>query len=364
MRTSGKLISICRIVVGACALSVLLTSCAVVGPKSIRAGRLAYNEAITETNNQQMLMVVVHRRYEEVGSLLAVTNVTANVNVTARSGIQLGFGASDDFAGNLVPFSLGAVYEENPTISYTPVAGAKYIRQLMSPVPVAVLAQFVRTLTNAPAIYTALVSSVNGIANPDFLFSPDKPDPRFGRLVTIMTELSRAYRLHWAEDPERAGSFSVVIDHYAPTHAAEVGELLGLLGLPAPEDPSRPVILPVALALDGREFGGIGITTRSVFDLVEILSAAIELPEEDQENGTTASYPPSGAVGRELRIRRADARPEHAHVAVNYRDVWLYIDQNDQATKQFFRLLGTLWSIAIAESATSVAPVLTVPVSR
>jgi hypothetical protein len=41
---------------------VLLSGCTVVGPKSISSGRLAYNEAISETNNQQMLMVMVHNR--------------------------------------------------------------------------------------------------------------------------------------------------------------------------------------------------------------------------------------------------------------------------------------------------------------
>jgi hypothetical protein len=53
-------------------------------------------------------------------------------------------------------------------------------------------------------------------------------------------------------------------------------------------------------------------------------------------------------------------------VAVKYRNGWFYIDERDQATKQFFRLMGTLWSTTIAESASEVtsAPVLTVPVSR
>jgi hypothetical protein len=233
--------------------------------------------------------------------------------------------------------------------------------------PVATLAQLTGTLVNPDyVVYAALVSNVNGIYNPDFLFSSTEPDPRFSRFVAIMAELTRARRLHWIEDPQQHGSFSVVIDHYAPTYAAEVNELLRLLGLSAPESLSPPVILPVSLALDGRGTGGIGITTRSVWDLVEILSAAIEVPEEDQRNGVIASFPPVGLVGRELRIGHASSRPEHASVAVKHRHVWFYIDEKDQATKQFFRLLGTLWSVTIAESAgkASAAPVLTIPASR
>jgi len=103
-----------------------------------------------------------------------------------------------------------------------------------------------------------------------------------------------------------------------------------------------------------------------VFRLVEILSAAVEVPEQDQGNGVTTDYPAPGTIGRQLRIRHAKARPEHATVAVQYRDGWFYIDDHDQATKYFFRLLSTLWSVAVAESAakSSAPPVLTIPASR
>ena len=366
MKPSRHQTSIGRNLLTACVLGCLLAGCTVVGPAAIRSGRLAYNEAITETNNQQMLMVVLNNRYEERGSLLAVASVTANVSVTTITGVQLGFGDSDNFSGNLVPFSTGAIYEENPTISYVPVAGAKYARHLMSPVPVTTVAQLTGTMTNPAYIYTALVESVNGIYNPVFLTSPAEPDPRFNRFVTIMAALTLTRRLHWVENPQQSDSFSVVITDYAPTYMAEVNELLELLGLPVPGDPSAQIILPVSLALDGRASGGIGITTYTVWDLVELLSAAIEIPQEDQQNGVARSYPIAGLAGNSLRIGYAEARPRHAYVAVKHRNVWFYIDEKDQATKQFFRLLASLWSVTIAESASkgSAAPVLTVPVSR
>jgi len=355
-----------RNLIAACMVGCFLAGCTVVGPSAIRSGRLAYNGAISETNNQQMLMSVIQNRYEETGSLLAVTSITANVRIKTSTGIQLGFGDSDSYAGHLVPFSAGAAYEENPTISYTPVVGAEYARQVFSPVSISVLALMTGALTNPSYVYNALVSSVNGIRNPDFQFSPTDADPRFSRVVTIMTTLTQAHRLHWIEEPSQAGSFSIVIDRYAPTYTAEVRELLDLLGLPAPTDRSAQVILPAFLALDGRDYGSLGITTRSVGDLVEILSAAINVPEEDLRNGVATTYQPLGLAGRELRVHHSKTRPEPAAVAVQYRDGWFYIDETDQATKRFFRLMAALWSVTIAESAHkgSAAPVLTVPVSH
>ena len=355
-----------RIAVAASVLGSLITGCTVVGPAAIHSGRLTYNEAISETHNQQMLMVIIHNRYLEQGSLLAVASVTANVRVATQTGVQLGFGNSDNYTGNLVPFSASAIYEENPTISYTPIAGQQYLHQLTSPVPLVVLAQLAGTLVDPAPVYTALVSSVNGIYNPDFLFSSVEPDPRFSRFVTIMTELTQMHRLHWIEDQQHSGKFSIIIEHYAPTYTARVDELLGLLGLPATKNHSRPVVLPVSLALDGRATEGIGMTTRSVLRMVEILSAAVELPEQDQRNGATLDYPPPGMLLKALRIRYTKVKPDPAAVAVQHRDGWFYIDDNDQATKGFFRLLGALWSVTMAESAAKglAAPVLTVPVSR
>lgn len=350
----------------ACVLGCLLASCTVVGPTAVRSGRLAYNEAIIETDNQQMLLLAVRSRYGERSNLLAVASVTANVSITASTGVELGFGDDDSYSGNLVPFGAGVTYEENPTISYTPVGGDRYARRLMSPVSVGVVAQLTGTRINPQFIYNALVASVNGIRNPDFLAVPTEADPRFSRFVTIMTELTRAHRLHWIVDPEQQDHYSMVIEHYAPDFAAEVHELLRLLGLPTPQQPSSRIVLPVRLALHGHQAGVVALDTRSVYNLLEILAGAVEVPERDRTSGVTMDYPPPGAAAAELRIRWAEAEPEHASVAARYRGGWFYIDDRDQTTKQFFRMLGTLLAVAIAEGNVSgpAAPVLTVPVSR
>ncbi|MEN8129633.1 MAG: hypothetical protein ABFS45_05440 [Pseudomonadota bacterium] len=355
-----------RAAVAACVLGSLLTGCTVVGPAAIHSGRLAYNEAIIETDNQQMLLVVVRNRYGERSNLLAVASVTANVRIATNAGIEAGVGDSDNYSGNLVPFSAGFIYEENPTISYTPVGGEQYARQVMSPVSVTSLAQLTGNLADPAPVYYALVLGVNGIYNPDFLSPSSTPDARFVRVVKIMTELAHAHRLHWVQDPRQGDRFSIIIDHYSPDYADEVNELLTLLGISTPANGSSRITLPVSLALDGQDSGGIGITTRSVFDLLEILSGAVEVPEQDQASGVAVSYPPPGMVGKQLRVRHSRTEPGHASVAVKYRDGWFYIDEKDQATKQFFRLLTTLLSVNIAESTgrASAAPVLTVPVSR
>lgn len=358
--------SVYRTALATCLVGSLLAGCTVVGPAAVHSGRLAYNEAIIETDNQQILLVVVRNRYGERSNLLAVASVTANVRVTTNAGIEAGVGDSDNYSGNLVPFSAGVIYEENPTISYTPVGGEQYASQMMSPVSVTSLAQLTGNLADPAPVYYALVSSVNGIYNPDFQSPSGSTDVRFVRIVTIMTELASAHRLRWVQDPQQADRFSIIIDHYSPDYEDEVNELSTLLGLSVPENRLSRIVLPVSLAVDGRDSGRIGITTRSVFDLLEILSGAVEVPEQDLARGVAISYPPPGMVGQQLRVLYSKSEPGHASVAVKYRDGWFYIDETDQATKLFFRLLTTLLSVRIAESTgkASAAPILTVPVSR
>jgi len=366
MQPNHDLIQIGRNLLTTCVLGSLLTGCSVVGPSAITNGRLDYNDALLRTDNEQLLMSVIRNRYQERPSLLAVASVTANVRISASTGVELGFGDQESYSGNLTPFSAGAVYEENPTVSYVPVQGEKYSRQLFAPLTVPQLAQMSGILFNPVNIYTTLVSNVNGIRNPDFLFAPNASDPRFERFVAIMTRLTRAQCLFWMEDPVHDGRLSIVIDRYAPAYTAEVRELLELLGLPAPKASSAQVILPVFLSLDAHETGGIGVITRSVFDLVQILSASVEVPEEDLRKGVIETYPPLGLSGKGLRIRHSKSRPEHATVAVQYRGGWFYIDESDQMTKQYFRLVTSLWAVAIAENTSSAhsTPMLTVPVSR
>ena len=341
--------------------ALAIAGCAVVGPAALRNGRMAYNEAIIATNNQQLLMVAVHNRYEENASLLFVSSVTANVHTTTTAGVQLGYGSTDNYAGNLVPFGAQVIYEENPTISYTPVAGAKYLREVMTPISLVTLAQFSGTFIDPAGTYWSFLSSVNGIRNPDFATAP--ADARFARFVDLMTQLGQAGCTHWVEP--QPNTAAIAIENCTSREDASVQDLLSLLGIAKAYSPGSRLVLPVSLDAQGTARGDITVTTRSLIDLVEILTAAIEVPDEDLRSGAAAQSPPAGLIGTRLRVAYSKTSPANAAVAVAYRGGWFYIDERDQTTKRFFRLLSTLWTIAMAENTgSSGAPVLTVPASR
>jgi len=349
-----------------CVVMWALSGCAVVGPKSISMGRADYNEAINKTEDEQMLLSIVKGRYGETFSLLAVNGVAANVRFRANAGAEVGIGPERDYLGNLVPFSGGLAYEENPTITYAPVHGEKYLRQLLSPIPLTLLVLIVRSGTNPSMYLTMLANRINDMGNPDFLEAPSAvPDTRFQRFVKLSGELDRAGVLQLVEDPRKEVPFDILITGYAPAHYEKVREYLTFLGIPMPREESKDIVLPVYFAVKGEKWGGIAISTRSTFDLIEVLRAAIEIPQEHANAGLARRYPTPGMAGKDIRIHTSKDKPERAAVAVNYRGYWFYIDDTDMHTKLFYKMVRTLWSVSIAAAADQkTAPVLTIPVSR
>ncbi len=349
-----------------CFVLFAISGCAKVGPRSISMGRADYNEAINRTEDEQMLLSIVKGRYGETFSLLAVSGVAANVRFRSNAGVEVGFGPGENYIGNLVPFSGGLAYEENPTITYAPVQGEQYLRQLLSPIPLNTLVLIIRTATYSDYYINLFVNRINDMRNPDFIETPSSgPDLQFKRFLELDKELARAGILQWVEDPRKDIPFDILITNYAPVYTDKVREYLTLLGLPVPAEKSKDIVLPVYFAVKGRHLDGIAISTRSTFDLIEILRAAIAIPREHADAGLAIDYPAPGLVGKNIRIHATKDKPKGASVAVTYRGYWFYIDETDVHTKLFYDAVRTVWSVSIAAgSDQSAAPVLTIPVSR
>jgi len=337
-----------------------------VGPQSISMGRANYNEAINKTEDEQLLLAIVKGRYGEISSLMAVSGVAANIRFASKAGAQVGIGPSNNYTGNLVPFSAGLIYEENPTITYVPVHGERYLRQVLSPIPLETLLLFIRGARNTHATYlTMLANRINNLQNPDFLTPPAKLDRRFQRFVELNKTLSGAGVLQWVEAPGKEVPFDLIITGYAASHMEQVNEYLKLLGLAMPSDVTKTIIIPVCFSIKGGDWDGIAISTRSTYDLIEILREAIEVPEEHVAAGL--AYPSSipGLAGKGLHINTSGEKPEGAELSVKYRGYWYYIDPSDMYTKLFYRMVRILWSVSIAAGTDQkAAPVLTIPVGR
>ncbi len=344
----------------------MLMGCTTLGPQYIATGRAAYNEVINYTEDQQMLMAIVRNRYGETISMLAVTNVTANLRFNAAAEAQFGIGPPPSYEQNLVPLSTGLAFEDNPTISSVPIEGQEQFDRLMSPVPLSVVVIFARSMEHRRLPLLMLTQSINHVRNPNFIHSPmSGHDPRFLRMVDRMIKLNETGHLDWALDAREEDAFSIVIRNHEPRRTEEIGVLLGLLELDQKVDDSKPRVVPVYYAIEEPLSGGIAVTTSSIYDLIEMLSASIDVPEKHRKSGLAINYPPPGLAASEVRIARSDTAPQKASVSIKYRNWYYYIAETDQPTRLMFRILRTLWKDRIASTTQfQTAPVLTIPVGH
>jgi len=326
----------------------------------IRAGRPAYNSAILATGDEQLLQNIVRTRFYDSVGFLAVASVTANVAVTASATVQAGFGPSGNYAGNLVPFSGVLTAEQNPTISYTPLAGDELLRHLGAETTMERAFLMLNSAATPEQVWNMIVRRINNLRNPDF---PDPPlltvDPRFEQVVATASLLQRRGVLSWVQLTGKQNGYGLVIHSYLPSNLREVEKLLSLLGLQQSQVPAGDdIVIPVQLSVGSPDPGSIAIETRSLFDMLRIAGATIELAPDTSGVGR---LPAPGPAAGGLRIRSGSAPPAEARVATQYRGRWYYIGDDDDLSKQWFTVLQLL--AGAPAGASTAAPVLTIPVT-
>jgi hypothetical protein len=340
-----------------------LCGCAVIGPRAITAGRSVYANVINQTDDEQILNMIVRMRYNESSSLISVASITASLRFSSQIGTNIGIGSSDNYAGNLVPLSAGIAYEENPTISYLPLSGEDFMRRMLSPVSTREWLLLSGPAEHPGQVLALAVDRINGLRGPRPGEGP--PSPEFARFIELYDRLRRADVLDIVELPETGGenAFFADIHDYAGTYENNVREILDLLGIAAKPD-GASILLPFRMAV-GRSPSAIHVQTRSAYEVLQVFGAGIEIPPAHIEAGIvepTAWEPPEDR--KLFRIRSSQKRPKNATVQIEVRDRWFYIDAADTPSKRAFMFLRTFIAMRLAAPAgTQQAPVLTVPVN-
>ena len=280
--------------------------------------------------------------------------------------------------------------------------------------------------TEDPSMLLALmVRDLNGIENSDFLSTPEAgTDQRFKEFIELIGLLHRANKMRLTESPGTKESFQIWIHDYAPKFQTQVRRLANLLGIEdfavGGEDPILPVesafrpstsksvainlrsmfeigrilsaaidvpdedrakgllgiedfavggedpILPVESAFRPSTSKSVAINLRSMFEIGRILSAAIDVPDEDRAKGLTIELGELGLAGSLMKIHSSKSKPRTAAAATRYRGWWFYVAGEDQQSKLVFRLFNSLLVARLNdhEGGASAVPLLTVPVSQ
>jgi hypothetical protein len=143
---------------------VLLTGCAGIGPKTVVRDRFNYIEALSDSWKKQMLLNLVKIRYVdapvflEVASVISQHSVEGQVNLTAGFSNNITGGDSQSVGGT-------GKYSDRPDHYLYPLAGEKFTRSLMTPIPVEAILSLIQADYPVNFILRICVQTINNVNN-------------------------------------------------------------------------------------------------------------------------------------------------------------------------------------------------------
>lgn len=351
------------------ATGLLLSACqSTFGPSGLNNTHPAYNQAIINTLNQQMLLNLVRLKYRDEPYFLTISSVTASLNFTG----SLGVNSELDLApgGNVISPQIGISYRDIPTISYQPLHGEDFLKSVLSPIPLESLLVMSQSGWDIRRIFGLCVERINDIHNAPTASGPTpqtEPEYReFNTLLHLFKEFRHKGRIEIGASPFDEKKL-VVLFESPQQHQQLMDSMAGLLKFDSHENRSYAEITNNFLTTEKNK---IAMRTRSIASILFYLSHSIEVPKAHVDEGLVTVTESNKGVpfdwsktpaGKFLNIKVSEDYPDKAFLAVPYRNHWFYISDNDLNSKSTFLLLTQLFDLQAGQTNYS-PPTLTLPV--
>ena len=328
------------------------------GPKTVAPASFDYNEAISRSWDEQLLLNLVRLRYRDNPLFVDVNSVTSSysLNRNASVGARGSNGTGTEISGGV-----GVSLAENPVVSYSYLKGGEFAQRMLSPLSAADLRVLAQSGWSIERLLLCCYQSLNGIENsfgatgptPDVV--PDYED--FQRIAMALRKLQLARLIHWEYDGE--GSFI----EFDETAGAEKQLITGLLKL-NPQT-RRFTIVP---RRDSPSQDQVEVRTRSLLGVMYFLSLSVQVPPQHQTAGFVThtvdragtAFDWSKVLDPLMQIHSNKAVPVDAAVKVFYRQHWYWIADDDLNSKATFTLLRLLVFLKSGDQQ-SPSPLVTIP---
>ena len=311
---------------------------------------------------EQMLLNIVGLRYLDPPVFLDVSSVISSYQLESQVSITSEIFPKSPIDTNVSPGVRGT-YTDRPTISYTPLTGQRFINSLLRPILPQTIFAMIGAGHPADFILQATVRAINGIYN--YAASPPRArraDPQFYLVTEAIRRIQQTGAL--GVRIEKRGdqyvtfiSFRRKVDDDVEKDIRFVKDALGL-------NPNNDEF-PLTAGPQQRRPDDIALLTRSMQEILSELTAGVEVPEQDLNEGRATPRPPPdpNADPRSfpvLRIHASSGRSPDAYAAVRYRDYWFWIDDRDLNSKRVFMFLMMFSSLA-ETGAVPQTPIITIP---
>ncbi len=341
-------------------LLVALTGCASVGPKTVPQDQFNYNAAIAESVQQQLLVNLVRLRYNETPVFLKVGSVISQYSRIASANVAVG--ANTSITGENTASAGGRLsWADRPTITYIPISGQEFSRNLLTPIPPGAIFNMVQSGWPAEQVLPLTVWSINQISSD--IARPSihrQADPELAEILTIWHRLRDSGELGVRKASVEDGQgYSILFLRDGPLTGQVASDFQRFAELLDIDPQARK--FPMTYGLVPATKNGIAVLTGSIWEIMLNISWQFEVPAEHIQSGRTGetfqSVHMDGAAPIEVLF--SEQKPHDAYVAVHEHGYWFYIDQHDASSKRTFSFLQLL--LNLAETGTADAtPVFTI----
>ena len=341
-----------------------------IGPDSVEDGRGQFNTVIAETNDQQLLLNLVKRRYGDNTALLEVNSVSTTLEWKrgGNLGLTLFDGGED---ANSLGIGANGAYTERPTITYLPVKGPDLIKKNLSSLDPEVLILLSRSGWRMERIMRLTLNSINDLDNaaaasgPTPAFAPDTSD--FEKLLSVIEKVGH-------------GQFVLGYTIINDQKVLALDARMEMLERPEMQDFTKILkvdkhsfyVVNVEGNTDYRSNKEIDIKVRSLSGIEFYLSHGVQVPEEHiMQNKVQITKTADGEVfdwdsifGDLFQVQSSRQEPSEDIAAVKcfWRGYWFYIDDTDIESKNTFMLLNQITALQSGAMDKS-GPLLTLPVN-
>ena len=354
--------SVARSIAAAMACLPMLAGCGYAGPKSLQASRPLYNQAIAQTNDQELLLNLVRIRYRDTTYFTSVERIASSLEMNMAIGGNASLSvtssaAPKDTIGRILKLGPGSLaLNEKPTIFYTPLEGEKFVRQMMTPINSDILLLLVRSGWSIDRVFLVGVMEMNGLKNAPTASGPAPsraPEFRdFAEAGRMLRALQRDNRLDLVRSGDK-GPIELRFTRGSAT-SPEAMRFKALAGI-APDTEN----VRIEVAARPSDAKSLALTTRPVMAGLHYLATGVEVPAADitagkvrptlQADGSPFDW--QDMLDGLFRVRTSAREPEDAATKIRYRGSWFYIPDNDLEGKSTFVLLTQIIALHSAPPA-------------
>lgn len=348
---------------------ILAPGCTRVGPDMMPVDRFDYTSAVADSWNEQVLMNIVRLRYSAwpvfVGVDQIVTAYTLEHSGAAR--IIGRRGISDVLTNDQVEAGWVGKYSERPTVIYKPLSGKKYVKAFLTPVQPASVLALLETGWPADHLGRIALRSVNEHYNtkPEsgVMYRTDIEFANFLQLLKSLQSIDAVkfdIRQEEENTPEEVRMI-IIPEKLSPALQEDLQAVKTSLGLDVNLNTFRVVRNSLVHKPDE-----IRIQGRSILQVLVSLATGVEIPKEHADRNIAPPLQPIPEKDQTnfpplMTVMSGAMKPDNTFVAINFQDMWFWIDNTDHESKR--SLVYALALITLLDSDSKTGGSVVIPVN-